>query len=264
MTNSDLSNQDTTNYEDAYKRAFGMADISYANNYDSGCQTVYVFLTDGACTAGDCGWPAAEIERRKTKTSVKRAETHIVIGFGDAVKAGKPRELLQELACKGEGIFEYVPDRSGDSTAADRLAEFTLARALSRFSSYFQTKNALKKRELVTYTEIYGTSWDGVSQGMNVATAAVPVYDKNETDRWRFLGVMAIDVTVCKLEKKLVDKNADIQKVPALPEETKFPNCKCATSYTYNGEQVSERTHKRMCVCMCVRVYACACMLNVF
>ena len=34
-----------TNYEDAFKRAFEMADTSYANNYDSGCQTVYVFLT---------------------------------------------------------------------------------------------------------------------------------------------------------------------------------------------------------------------------
>ena len=34
-----------TNYEDAFKRAFEMADTSYASNYDSGCQTVYVFLT---------------------------------------------------------------------------------------------------------------------------------------------------------------------------------------------------------------------------
>ena len=34
-----------TNYEDGFKRAFKMADTSYAENYDSGCQTVYVFLT---------------------------------------------------------------------------------------------------------------------------------------------------------------------------------------------------------------------------
>ena len=34
-----------TNYEDAFKRAFEMADTSYDNNYDSRCQTVYVFLT---------------------------------------------------------------------------------------------------------------------------------------------------------------------------------------------------------------------------
>ena len=41
-----------TNYEAAFRRAFRMADTSYAQRYDSGCQTVYVFLSDGVATEG--------------------------------------------------------------------------------------------------------------------------------------------------------------------------------------------------------------------
>jgi len=40
------------NYEAAFKQAFKMADVSYKENYDSGCQTVYVFLTHGEDTSG--------------------------------------------------------------------------------------------------------------------------------------------------------------------------------------------------------------------
>jgi len=45
-----------TNYEAAFKQAFKMADVSYKQNYDSGCQTVYVFLTDGEQTLGSDGY----------------------------------------------------------------------------------------------------------------------------------------------------------------------------------------------------------------
>jgi hypothetical protein len=41
------------------------------------------------------------------------------------------------------------------------------------------------------------------------------------------------DVTVCDIEKKLSETNPTIQDIPALPEATKFPNCKCASSYIY-------------------------------
>ena len=39
--------QGATNYEAAFRLAFRLADTSYRQRYDSGCQTVYVFLTDG-------------------------------------------------------------------------------------------------------------------------------------------------------------------------------------------------------------------------
>ena len=49
-----------TNYEDSYRRAFEMADTSYDNNYDSGCQTVYVFLTgDCPCCLGSPSLPCS-------------------------------------------------------------------------------------------------------------------------------------------------------------------------------------------------------------
>ena len=34
--------------------------------------------------------------------------------------------------------------------------------------SAHQTKNTVKKREMITYSEIYGASWDGVTEGMEV------------------------------------------------------------------------------------------------
>ena len=52
-----------------------------------------------------------------------------------------------------------------------------------------QVANTLKKRDVVTYSEIYGMSWDGITTGMEVSTAGVPVYDKRDTDRWVFLGM---------------------------------------------------------------------------
>ena len=47
--------------------------------------------------------------------------------------------------------------------------------------------------------------------GMEVTTASAPVYDKTNTSRWKFLGVAAFDLTVCNLEKDLLDKNPTMQ-----------------------------------------------------
>ena len=47
--------------------------------------------------------------------------------------------------------------------------------------------------------------------GMEVTTASAPVYDKTNTSRWKFLGVAAFDLTVCNLEKALLDKNPTMQ-----------------------------------------------------
>ena len=44
--------------------------------------------------------------------------------------------------------------------------------------------------EVVTYSEIYGMSWDGVTTGMDVATASVPVYDTTDKTRYKFLGAV--------------------------------------------------------------------------
>jgi len=137
----------------------------------------------------------------------------------------------------GKGVFVPVQDRKSSSSTDAGVAEFELTAALSKFSEYFQTKNTLKKRELVTYTEVYGMTWDGVSEGQETTTASLPIYDKSDQDRWKFLGVVAIDVMACALELALLDSNPTIQDPPAKPEATKFDGCTCAESYTYNGQQ---------------------------
>ena len=183
--------------------------------------------------------PLSPIHRSCLLTTclVQRAETHMVIGLGGALENDKDKTRLQKLACVGEGIFTPVPDRKSTSSEDARVAEFTLTSALSKFSSYLQTKNALKKRNVLAFSEVYGTSWDGVTTGMDVATAGMSVYDKSDANRWKFLGVAAIDVTFCALEQKLVSKNPTIQDSPALPEETKFTGCACATDYSYKSSE---------------------------
>ena len=40
-----------------------------------------------------------------------------------------------------------------------------MVQALTLFSTYFTTKNTVLQRDIVTYSEIFGSSWDGVSEG---------------------------------------------------------------------------------------------------
>ena len=42
-----MKDQGQTYSRAAFERAFLMADTSYTHGYESGCQTIYVFLTDG-------------------------------------------------------------------------------------------------------------------------------------------------------------------------------------------------------------------------
>jgi len=221
-----------TNYAAGLLKAFEIADTSYTANYDSGFQTAYVFLTDGQQTQGSSDF----VNIIKGRSTALRAETFIIIGFGDGLEDAH-KEKLQAMACKGKGIYQSVADRIDSNVDAVDKSEFELVQALSLFSQYFTTKNTRKKRDLVTYSEIYEMSWgDGANGGMEVTTASVPVYDKRDASRWAFLGVVALDVTICDIEKKIVENNPNIQSPPTLPEETKFPGCRCADSYTYDGQ----------------------------
>jgi len=46
---------------------------------------------------------------------------------------------------------------------------------------------------------------------MEVTTASQSVYDKTDKNRWKFLGVMGIDVTVCNLEDEILKANPSMQ-----------------------------------------------------
>ena len=61
------------------------------------------------------------------------------------------------------------------------------------------------------------------------------------TDRWKFMGVVGIDLVTCGIEKAIFEKNPGINDPPAWPEETKFKGCMCADTYSYttgNNSQV--------------------------
>jgi len=161
-----------------------------------------------------------------------RSETFIVIGLGNGLY-GEAQKKLLDMSCKGQGIYKQVADATGDITA--ERVEYNLQEALLLFSTYFTQKNTMNKRDIVTYSEVYGSSWDGKSEGMETTTASVPVYDKTDPQRWKFLGVSGIDVAVCALEKTLLEKNPNMQDIPATPEATVISDCKCATSYQYTS-----------------------------
>lgn len=221
-----------TAYDKAFELAFTVADTSYAQNYDSGCQTVFVFLTDGARSEG--ADPTALIRARQQKDQ-KRKEMFVIIGLGSDVNptetAGK---TLQKLACDIGGVFESVSDMPQGATDAQKTrGNAELLRALSAFSRYFQATNAIQKREYFSFSEIY----EGTNFPMEMTTAVAPVYDKTDPSRWKMLGVVGIDITICDLEKQIYEKDNSVQtQLPSKPEDTVIDGCKCAGTFTYEGE----------------------------
>ena len=102
-----------------------------------------------------------------------RSETFIVIGLGDdlLVEAqAQARQKLLDMSCKGQGIYKHVADATGD-ISAERV-EYNLQEALSLFSTYFTQKNTMNKRDIVTFSEVYGSSWDGKSEGTHPDSVA--------------------------------------------------------------------------------------------
>ena len=212
-----------TNYADAFRLAFKMADTSYNQFYESGCQTVFVFLTDGEQTVGDNNYVAI-VKERKLKMASKKREMFIIIGFGNDVSpTSEPGKALKRLACATEGIFESVPDiptsSSAFTVARDKFKiESQIMNALGAFSRYFQVSAALQKREAIAFTEIY----EGASFPMSMTTASQAVYDKSDPDRWKFLGVVGIDVVTCELEKAMYEGNPQINDKPPWPQDVRF------------------------------------------
>ena len=228
----DMESGGSTMWKKAFEKAFEVVDTSVNNKYESNCQTVYVFLTDGENTSED---PTPMIQSRIDKLGARK-EMFIIIGLGGDVGPDKaPGQKLKKLACDIGGIFESVPDSTGARTTDD----VAMLKALSSFSRYFQTKNSIEKRDLPVFSEIYA----GRNFPMDLVTVAKPVYDKSDPDRWKILGVVGIDVTVCDLEKTLYDSNPDIQQYPAWPEQTEIEGCVCAETYDYTATGAATKTY---------------------
>lgn len=233
-----------TNYYAAFQRAFAMADISYDTGYHSKCQTVFVFLTDGAMGIGTQD-PKEMITARRGQQGANadfyRKEFFLVIGLGNDVVSMEsgdgdvaPGKYLLDLSCATGGIFRTVEDGSG------LQHEAKLVDALMSFSQYFQVTNSIFRRTTVAFSEVY----EGTNFKMAMTTASVPAYDKSDPNRWKIIGVVGIDVTTCDLEKQLFDANPSIQEAPSYPSESKIPGCMCAPTFTYlkNGQTYSSCT----------------------
>jgi hypothetical protein len=164
------------------------------------------------------------VKERKLKMASKKREMFIIIGFGNDVSpTSEPGKALKRLACETEGIFESVPDiptsSSAFTVARDKFKiESQIMNALGAFSRYFQVSAALQKREAIAFTEIY----EGASFPMSMTTASQAVYDKSDPDRWKFLGVVGIDVVTCELEKAMYEGNPQINDKPPWPQDVRF------------------------------------------
>ena len=220
----------TTSYGKAFQRAFEVVDNSYRQNYHSNCQTVFVFLTDGANTGQD---PASIIQARQQQmVQQKRKEMYFIVGLGDAVAADQDAGIkLKNLACSIGGILETVPDGATSSTG-QRKTEIELTRALASFSRYFQASNSILKRDVVGFSELY----TGRNFPIRMFTATAQIYDKSDADRWRFLGVAGVDISTCDLALDLFDKNPTIQDCPNSEQvETVISGCFCLSSFSFGG-----------------------------
>ena len=220
-----MADEGGTDYYAAFERAFAMADISYDTGYHSKCQTVFVFLTDGAMGQGTRDPREMILKRRERQGSnagYYQKEFYLIIGFGNEVADvdGDAGRYLKDLACSTGGIFRPVPDQSPENVLLD---------ALMSFSEYFQVTNSVFQRTTVAFSEIY----EGTNFKMAMTTASVPAYDKSDPARWKIIGVVGIDVTTCDLEKKIYEANPTIQEAPSYPSESKIPGCKCVASWTY-------------------------------
>jgi uncharacterized protein YegL len=130
-----------TLYETAFKRAFEIADNAYSTKYESMCETVYIFLTDGASTED----PTSLITSRQQRLSKEggRKEMFIIVGLGSAVAPNEKAGItLKKLACDIGGILESVADPVGAESQVVRASEAELSNALASFSRYIQVFNA--------------------------------------------------------------------------------------------------------------------------
>ena len=220
-----------TYYSQGFSKAFEIADNNMQYQLESGCQTIFVFLTDWMA-ADD---PTSLIQRRQASKS--RKEMFFIIGLGNAVSGS---QTLKKLACDIDGIFESVNDPIDGSTPSVRIAEAKLLDSLASFSRYLQVSSSISKRENASFSEIY----EGTNFPMRMTTAAVPIYDKRESNRWKLLGVVGVDFATCELEKKVACKNPAIEETAGYSQETVIEGCKCADSFTYKGKTYNGCTTK--------------------
>ena len=224
----DLEADGGTNFNAAFSRAFEVVDHSSRYEYVSGCQTAFIFLTDGQATT-----PVDLIQARLSQQQAadqvallrgvpvqrERKEYFFVIGMGDNVDDVE----LNKLACLTKGSYNHVPDNDQDA----------LEDALFAFRKLFSGHRETIKDEGVSWSERY-VSMPNIFGW--TATASVPIYDKTDPDAWRLVGVAAADSAVCSMEATL-----EAAYVRPVVQTTKR-GCTCEPNWSYAGVEYGVRS----------------------
>ena len=212
---------------DGFERAFKLVDDSKVKNYEAGCHTTYVLVTDGEWSGTDQDPTTAITTRQSTHTD----EHFFVVGLGDGVS----KSALRSLSCKTGAIYTQVVDND----------ESGLKRAMISFYKYYALFKSLNKVEGYSWSEPYASIpsiWGPMT------TVVAPVYDKSR-EPWHMMGVAGVDATVCDLLTN---------KVPAPTGSTKTQRgCSCRETWTYNGNSYAGCTTADWPVPWCATTATC-------
>ena len=173
----DLQDGGATNYEEAFRKAFGILGNSRREGKTTGCYTnTILFLTDGEITSGKNG-DAFLSSVHSLNAGAERDTRIFTYAFGDSVVNNKEAaRVLQELADQNKGVAFRVGDGAGES----------LKTTMAKYYVYWASGIAsTQPRWSEIYTD-FGT-------GLDCLTGALPVYDRTKEPPELF-GVVGIDV----------------------------------------------------------------------
>jgi hypothetical protein len=175
-----------TNMKAAFESAFGTIERSSTPGVDTaGCNKIFLFLSDGAPTAGQ--EPEATILARNGGRSYvndneeEKTSTHVRI-FTYAFGSGAPSALMKRIACANSAIYRRVSD-------ADK------GNLKSIMASYFVYLAAGIKGAATTTSATWTDAYED-GQGMGQMTGACsPAYDKTK-DPVQLLAVVCLGLPI--------------------------------------------------------------------
>ena len=139
-----------TNFNAAFTKAFEVVDHSQLYNYTSGCQTAFIFLTDGQATLPQSlvqsrllRFQTSQLAAINSNLGVDRSqnEYYFIAGMG----AGVNEVELNKLTCLTKGSYHHVSDFNDSS----------LEKALFAFRKLFSYHRSRNKEEGVVWSERY-------------------------------------------------------------------------------------------------------------
>lgn len=175
---NDLIAEGSTNYEDAFVKAYDLVRLSRADELGPvSCQTIFLFLTDGVPTIGikEIDKLVALIESIEANDKINA----IFMAYAFGLDA-EPKQLVP-ITCARGGITQYVND---NSELKEKLQNY-----------YVMLSRGITRNEVI-WTEPYLDL-----SGLGTKTSAVlPFYDRTVNPPF-LLGVLSMDMAMEDLRK---------------------------------------------------------------